>query len=335
MDALKEKSLLTVENLEVRYSLRGNRTLTAVDKVSFKLNPGETLGLVGESGCGKSSLGRAILQLTRPASGKVWFLGEDLTRLSGASLRSMRRHMQIVFQDPRGALNPRWKVGRIVEEPLRAHRLAGREERRKLVHEMLLQVGLEETYMAQRPAKMSGGQQQRVGIARALVTQPKLVVCDEAVSSLDVSIQAQIVNLLQDLKETMEVAYLFITHNLGVVRSLSDRVAVMYLGRFVEMALSERIFARPLHPYTRGLLVSVLGPDLTARDQLNATERLMAGDVPSLLDPPRGCRYHPRCPYVRQRCRDESPPLENAGSADEEHWVACHFWRELPAFDRG
>ncbi len=325
--------LLTVEALEVRYTLRENRTLTAVNKVSFRLYPGETLGLVGESGCGKSSLGRAILQLTRPAAGKVWFLGKDLTELSGAALRSMRRHMQIVFQDPRGALNPRWKVGRIVEEPLRAHRLARRDERRKLAKEMLLQVGLEESYMDQRPAKMSGGQQQRVGIARALVTRPKLVVCDEPVSSLDVSIQAQIVNLLQDLKETMEVAYLFITHNLGVVRSLSDRVAVMYLGEFVETAPSERLFARPLHPYTRGLLVSVLRPDLAARRQLDATERFMAGDVPSLLNPPRGCRYHPRCPYVQERCRAESPHLENADREGGEHWVACHFWREIPAFD--
>jgi ABC-type oligopeptide transport system ATPase subunit len=227
--------------------------LTAVDKVSFRLHPGETLGLVGESGCGKSSLGRAILQLIRPTSGRVWFLGQDLTRLSGAALRSMRRHMQIVFQDPRGSLNPRWRVGRIVEEPLRVHQLANRNERRKLARDMLTQVGLEESYAGQRPGQMSGGQQQRVGIARALVTRPKLIVCDEPVSSLDVSIQAQVVNLLQDLKQRMGVAYLFIAHNLGVVRSLSDRVAVMYLGQFVETARSEQIFSRPLHPYTRGL----------------------------------------------------------------------------------
>jgi oligopeptide/dipeptide ABC transporter ATP-binding protein len=321
--------LLKVENLEVRFSLGSGQVLTAVDKVSFQLYPGETLGLVGESGCGKSSLGRAVLQLVRPAAGKVWFLGEDLTRLSGSALRSMRRHMQIVFQDPRGALNPRWRVGRIVEEPLRAHRLATKEERRKLARDMLAQVGLDESYANQRPAEMSGGQQQRVGIARALVTRPKLVVCDEPVSSLDVSIQAQIVNLLDNLKASLGVAYLFIAHNLAVVRSLSDRVAVMYLSQFVEVARSEQLFAHPLHPYTRGLLVSVLRPELAARDQLSAAERFTAGDVPSLLSPPPACRYHPRCPYAQARCREESPALENAGGPGEEHWVACHFWREI------
>ena len=326
----KIEPLLMVEGLEVRFPLSQNQSLTAVDKVSFRLYPGETLGLVGESGCGKSSLGRAILQLIRPTSGRVWFLGQDLTRLSGAALRSMRRHMQIVFQDPRGSLNPRWRVGRIVEEPLRVHQLANREERKKLALDMLTQVGLEESYAGQRAAQMSGGQQQRVGIARALVTGPKLIVCDEPVSSLDVSIQAQVVNLLQDLKQRMGVAYLFIAHNLGVVRSLSDRVAVMYLGQFVETARSEQIFSRPLHPYTKGLLASVLRPDLAARDQLEAAQRFTAGDVPSLLNPPQGCRYHPRCPYAQQRCREQSPALECA-SETEDHWVACHWWREIRA----
>jgi oligopeptide/dipeptide ABC transporter ATP-binding protein len=196
---------------------------------------------------------------------------------------------------------------------------------------MLAQVGLDKSYLDQRPAQMSGGQQQRVGIARALVTHPKFVVCDEPVSSLDVSIQAQIVNLLQDLKQSMGVAYLFIAHNLGVIRSLSDRVAVMYLGQFVEMAPSEELFSFPLHPYTRGLLVSLLRPDLRAREQLKAAERLIAGDVPSLLNPPRGCRYHPRCPYAQEKCREERPGLENAGIDREGHWVACHFWREISA----
>ncbi|MGH8057729.1 MAG: oligopeptide/dipeptide ABC transporter ATP-binding protein, partial [Candidatus Entotheonellia bacterium] len=191
-------------------------------------------------------------------------------------------------------------------------------------------VGLDETYDDQRPAQLSGGQQQRVGIARALVTHPKLVVCDEPVSSLDVSIQAQVINLLQDLKERMGVAYLFIAHNLGVVRYLSDRVAVMYLGRIVEMASSEQLFTQPLHPYTRGLLVSVLRADLGARAQLKAAERFVPGDVPSLLNPPRGCRYHPRCPYAQERCRDESPSLENVNAkVEKDHWVSCHYWREI------
>jgi oligopeptide/dipeptide ABC transporter ATP-binding protein len=325
----KNDPLLSVENLEVRFFLSRDRVLTAVDKVSLHLYPGETLGLVGESGCGKSSLGRAILQLIRPAAGKVWFCGHDLTKLSGSSLRSMRRQMHIVFQDPRGSLNPRWRVGRIVEEPLRVHRLAKREERKALVREMLERVGLSESYVGHRPAQLSGGQQQRVGIARALVTRPKLVVCDEPVSSLDVSIQAQIVNLLQELKQSMGVAYLFIAHNLGVVRSLSDRVAVMYLGQFVESGPSEQLFNRPLHPYTRGLLASVLRPDRTARDQLKAAASFAAGDVPGLLNAPQGCRYHTRCPYAQERCREERPAWENAGSKGEEHWVACHFWREI------
>jgi len=318
-----------VENLVVRYTLGPDRVLTAVDRVSFELYPGETLGLVGESGCGKSSLGRAVLQLIRPAAGKVNFLGQDLTELNGDALRSMRRQMQIVFQDPRGSLNPRWTVGRIVEEPLRVHRVAEREARRATVRAMLAQVGLAPAYFDQRPAQLSGGQQQRVGIARALVTRPKLVVCDEPVSSLDVSIQAQILNLLQQLKEELGVAYLFVAHNLGVVRSLSDRVAVMYLGQFVETAPAAALFERPLHPYTKGLIASVLRPDLSARAQLDRAASFAGGDIPGLLNAPSGCRYHTRCPYAQQRCREERPALENAGGNGETHLVACHFWREI------
>jgi oligopeptide/dipeptide ABC transporter ATP-binding protein len=322
--------LLTVSALEVRFALGRERFLTAVDRVSLELRAGETLGVVGESGCGKSTLGRAILQLTRPTAGSVRFLGRDLTEVSGAALRSMRRHMQIVFQDPRGSLNPRWKVRRIVEEPLRVHKLAGRRERREIARVMLEQVGLDAIYDRQRPAQLSGGQQQRVGIARALVTHPKFVVCDEPVSSLDVSIQAQVINLLQDLKRRLGVAYLFIAHNLGIVRYLSDRVAVMYLGRLVEVAPAEQLFTRPLHPYTRGLLASVLRADPTARMQLQAVERFVPGDVPSLLNPPSGCRYHPRCPYAKPRCREENPPLEKVHtSARGDHLVACHYWRDI------
>jgi oligopeptide/dipeptide ABC transporter ATP-binding protein len=331
----KGEPLLSVENLEVRYALGPDRVLTAVDKVSFQLYPGETLGLVGESGCGKSSLGRAILQLIRPASGKVSFLGQDLTQLTGAALRSMRRQMQIVFQDPRGSLNPRWSVGRIVEEPLRVHRLAERAERQRMARAMLDQVGLAASYFNQRPAQLSGGQQQRVGIARALVTRPKLVVCDEPVSSLDVSIQAQILNLLQELKESLGVAYLFVAHNLGVVRSLSDRVVVMYLGQFVETAPAAALFDRPLHPYTNGLIASVLRPDQSARAQLDAAASFAAGDIPGLLNAPPGCRYHTRCPYAQQRCREERPVLEYASSQGDGHRVACHFWREISRIAQG
>jgi len=326
--AARTKPLLSVKDLVVRYTLGPGRVLTAVDQVSFELHPGETLGLVGESGCGKSSLARAVLQLIRPASGNVTFLGQELTRLNGAALRSMRRQMQIVFQDPRGSLNPRWRVGRIVEEPLRVHRLAERDQRKRMAHAMLAQVGLAPAYFEQRPAQLSGGQQQRVGIARALVTRPKLVVCDEPVSSLDVSIQAQILNLLQGLKEELGVSYLFVAHNLGVVRSLSDRVAVMYLGQFVETAPSAALFERPLHPYTMGLIASVLRPDLSARAQLDRAASYAAGDIPGLLHAPPGCRYHTRCPYAQQRCREQRPALEKVDGQDS-HQVACHYWREI------
>ena len=329
-DGTDAETLLRVEELKVTFDLGAKQSLTAVDGVSFEIRRKEALGLVGESGCGKSSLARAVLQLIRPASGAVWFSGKDLTQLSGAALRSMRRHMQIVFQDPRGSLNPRWRVRRIVEEPLRVHQLAARSERRKLAREMLQEVGLDSSFDAQRPAQLSGGQQQRVGIARALVTRPKFLVCDEPVSSLDVSIRTQIINLLQDLKERMGVAYLFVAHDLAVVRYLCDRVAVMYLGQIVESAPAAELFTRPLHPYTRGLLASVLRSNLQARGQLKTVERLASGDVPSAVNPPQGCRYHPRCPHVQARCREESPVLEEiSGSKAAQRFVACHFWREI------
>jgi oligopeptide/dipeptide ABC transporter ATP-binding protein len=324
------ETLLKVEGLQVQFPVGGKQSLTAVDGVSFEIHRKEALGLVGESGCGKSSLARAVLQLIRPSGGTVWFSGQDLTRLSGAALRSMRRHMQIVFQDPRGSLNPRWRVRRIVEEPLRAHQIAARRERTRLAREMLQEVGLDSSFDAQRPSQLSGGQQQRVGIARALVTRPEFVVCDEPVSSLDVSIRAQIINLLQELKERMGVAYLFVAHDLAVVRYLCDRVAVMYLGQIVETAPAAELFARPLHPYTRGLLASVLRSSLQAKDQLKAAERLATGDVPSALSPPQGCRFHPRCPHAQARCREERPVLEEINEiGGKRRSVACHFWREI------
>lgn len=329
-DSTGSDTLLKVEGLEVIFPVSAQQTLTAVDGVSFEIRPKEALGLVGESGCGKSSLARAVLQLIRPIRGAVWFDGQDLTTLTGATLRSMRRHMQIIFQDPRGSLNPRWRVRRIVEEPLRVHRIAARSERKTIAREMLAQVGLDPSFEAQRPSQLSGGQQQRVGIARALVTRPRFVVCDEPVSSLDVSIRAQVINLLQDLKERMGVAYLFVAHDLGVVRYLCDRVAVMYLGQIVETAPAAELFNRPLHPYSKALLASVLRSSLAARAQLKAAERLAAGDVPSALNPPQGCRYHPRCPHAQARCREENPVLEEVSTGKgTQRLVACHFWREL------
>lgn len=318
--------LIEAREVTVRFPVRGGQVIVPVDGVNLQIAPGETLGLVGESGCGKSTLGRALLQLVRPSAGRVAFMGQDLTALAGEPLRAMRRHMQIVFQDPRGSLDPRMAVRRIVEEPLRVHRLAGPREAARAAREMLALVGLDAIYDRQRPSQLSGGQLQRVALARALVTRPKLVVCDEPVSALDVSVQAQVLNLLVDLRARFGVAYLFISHNLAVARYISDRVAVMYLGQIVEEGPTDELFARPRHPYTQGLVASVLRPGLGARDQLVAASRLVAGDVPSLLQPPSGCRYHPRCPFAQERCRIETPRSEPAGAG---HVVACHFWREI------
>ena len=317
--------LMEARGVTVRFPVRGG-VIVPVDGVSLQIAPGETLGLVGESGCGKSTLGRALLQLVRPAAGRVAFMGQDLTALDGEPLRAMRRHMQIVFQDPRGSLDPRMAVRRIVEEPLRVHRLAGPQEAARAAREMLALVGLDAIYDRQRPSQLSGGQLQRVALARALVTRPKLVVCDEPVSALDVSVQAQVLNLLIDLRARFGVAYLFISHNLAVARYISDRVAVMYLGQIVEEGPTDTLFARPRHPYTQGLVASVLRPGLEARDRLGAAARLVTGDVPSLLHPPTGCRYHPRCPFAQERCRTEAPRPEPVGGGQV---VACHFWREI------
>lgn len=321
-----DRALLEVRELVVHFPAGRGERLTAVDHVSLEVGQGETLGLVGESGCGKTTLGRAILQLVRPSGGEVRLLGRELTAMSGEALRAMRRHMQLIFQDPRGALDPRMRVQEIVEEPLKVHRLASGRQRVEQARAMLREVGLDEWYAERRPAELSGGQLQRVGIARALVTGPRLVVCDEPVSSLDVSIQAQVLNLLVELKQRFGVAYLFISHNLAVVRQISDRVAVMYLGQVVEQAPTDELFARPLHPYTRGLIASVLEPTPGARASLARVERLVKGDVPSLLHPPPGCRYHPRCPLAQERCRAQRPELEAAAGG---HRVACHFWRDI------
>jgi oligopeptide/dipeptide ABC transporter ATP-binding protein len=306
--------------------------ITPVDDVSLQIAERETLGLVGESGCGKTTLGRAVLQLIRPTGGSVQLQGRDLMQLSGGALRAMRREMQIIFQDPRGSLDPRMRIRDIVEEPLRVHRLGNAGERHARARAMLAEVGLDASYDRRRPSELSGGQQQRVGIARALVTHPRLVVCDEPVSSLDVSIQAQVINLLRDLQERHGLAYLFIAHNLAVVRALSDRIGVMYLGQIVELAPTRGLFDRPLHPYTQGLIAAVLSPDTSARAQLDAASTLAAGDVPSVVNPPTGCRYHTRCPFAREICTQERPQLEEG---EPGHWVACHRWREIQATGAG
>ena len=321
--------VLDVEDAVVEYDTPGGR-IRPVDGVSLRIAAGETLGLVGESGCGKSTLGRLIIQLVRAASGHVRFDGRDLARLSAAELRSLRKDLQVIFQDPRGSLDPTMAIRAIVAEPLKVHGIARGTKRAQLADAMLAEVGLDKGLGDRRPAQLSGGQQQRVGIGRALITDPKLVVCDEPVSALDVSVQAQVINLLQDLKERLGVAYLFISHNLAVVRHLSDRVAVMYLGQIVEQGPAHDVFARPLHPYSRSLLASVLRPDVEAPQRLAQASTFVIGDVPSFHEVPAGCRFHPRCPFATDRCREEAPVLAAAtGDHARDHHVACHHWEEI------
>jgi oligopeptide/dipeptide ABC transporter ATP-binding protein len=295
--------------------------LRAVDEVSFQIFAGETLGLVGESGCGKSTLGRLLIRLLEPSAGAILFDGEDIARLPAAGLREKRRGMQIIFQDPYGALNPRMSVEDIIMEPLVIHGARTDATTRARVAELLGLVGLPARARERFPHEFSGGQRQRIGIARALALNPRFVVCDEAVSALDVSVQAQIVNLLQDLQGELGLTYLFIAHDLGVVRHISDRVAVMYLGRIVEVASKAELYARPLHPYTQALLAAVPAshPRKRARDR---DRRLrVPGDVPSALNPPSGCRFHPRCPLAMPVCRTDPPALIEAAPG---HPVACH-----------
>jgi len=296
----------------------------AVDGVSLTINEGETLGLVGESGCGKSTLSRTILQLTAPTSGSVKFLGEELVGRSRRSLRPVRRQMQMIFQDPYASLNPRKRVGQIIGEPMELHGLANGRDVNKRVQDLLDRVGLSAEHASRYPHEFSGGQRQRIGIARALALKPKLIIADEPVSALDVSVQAQIVNLLKDLQTELGLSYLFVAHDLGVVRHVSDRVAVMYLGRIVESAPAGQLYDHPLHPYSNALLSAVPIPD----PKLNISrERLvLEGDVPSPIDPPSGCHFHTRCPWATEVCTTDDPRLEELEAA---HVAACHHPRNL------
>ena len=327
-DAVKvtQENLLDVRDLRVSFPIRRGPLarvtghVRAVDGVSFGIARGTTLGLVGESGCGKTTLARAILRLIEPTAGEIRFDGVDVSAASNASLRKLRRDMQIVFQDPFGSLNPRMTVGRIIAEPLALYRIAAGRKRRAMVSELAERVGLAPSQMDRYPHEFSGGQRQRIGIARAIALKPKFIVCDEPVSALDVSVQSQILNLLSDLQEELGLTYLFIAHNLAVVEHFAGRVAVMYLGRIVEIADAVDLYNQPRHPYTMALLAAVPQPDPTRRREYVG----LKGDVPNPLNPPTGCPFHPRCPFTTAVCREMPPFLENQSGPAPRHRVACH-----------
>jgi len=328
-DAALGETLLEVNDLVMHFPLtrgiivqRKVGAVQAVDGVSFAVKKGETLGLVGESGCGKSTTGRAILQLYKPTSGEVKFQGRDLTKLDAGEMRKMRRHLQMIFQDPYASLNPRMTVGSIISEPMQIHNLVDRGHRNQRVQELLETVGLNPYFANRYPHEFSGGQRQRIGVARALAANPQFIVADEPVSALDVSIQAQIVNLLEDLQEQFNLTYLFIAHDLSVVKHISDRVAVMYLGKIVELASRDTIYEEPMHPYTKALLSAVPIPDPVIEKK---RERIiLTGDVPSPINPPNGCHFHTRCQYaIKGVCDVVEPAFEDKGG---EHYVACHLY---------
>ena len=325
--------LLKVEHLSKEFpansgvfsSRFSKRVVSAFNDVSFEIMPGETFGLVGESGCGKSTTGRTIMRLNNPTAGKVFFQGRDIASMSKKELKDMRRDMQFIFQDPYASLNPRMTIGEIVSEPMTIHGIGTKEERLERVRELLDVVGLNPEHINRYPHEFSGGQRQRVGIARAFILRPKLIICDEPVSALDVSIQAQVLNLLKDLQNKFGTAYLFIAHDLSVVQHISDRVGVMYLGKLVELSDWKRLYAQPSHPYTQSLLSAVPVPDPDI--QKTRKRIILAGDPPSPLDPPSGCRFHTRCPIAQEICSREQPEFKEL---EPGHFCACHFGQPFP-----
>ncbi len=319
--------LIQVEHMTKHYPIRGGvfqcitAQIQAVDDVSFTIKQGETLGMVGESGCGKTTIGRTMLRLTEPTSGRMVFAGKDVFKLNNAELKDLRRNMQIIFQDPYASLDPRLPIGESVMEGLKIHNIGTGKERYDATISILKKVGLEEYHAKRFPQEFSGGQRQRIGIARALALQPQFIVCDEPVSALDVSIQSQVLNLLRDLQKEFGLTYLFIAHNLSVVQHISDRVAVMYLGKMVELASCEDLYRNPLHPYTKALLSAIPIPGLRGKRE----RIILTGDVPSPLHPPRGCRFHPRCPVVMDVCKSQEPGFQ---IDSDNHYVAC--WKVNP-----
>ena len=327
---MDNNKLIEVKNLKKYFNLRGGfftqsgtGTIKAVDDISFTINKGETFGLVGESGCGKSTTARVILRLIPHSSGSVIYEGNDIFELNNKQMFKIRRDIQIIFQDPYASLSPRMTIGDIISEPLEIHRIGNKPKRIKRVKELLDVVGLNPEHLNRYPHEFSGGQRQRIGIARALALTPKIILCDEPVSALDVSVQAQILNLLSDLQKEFDLTYLFIAHDLSVVKHVSNRVGVMYLGKMVEIAASNDLYSKPLHPYTMGLLSAVPIPDPGLERKRKRI--VLQGDVPSPLNPPAGCSFHPRCPIAKDICSKEAPPLKNYGKNGNEHFAACFF----------
>jgi len=325
MSKANKKPLLRVQNLKKYFPIRKGlfRSLKgyvkAVDDISFDLMPKETLGVVGESGCGKTTVGRSLLRLIEPTAGQAHFQGKDIFTLGPTELREFRKDMQIIFQDPYSSLNPRMTIGSIIGDSLELHGIAHGDEKFEMTKELLVKVGLQASYINRYPHEFSGGQRQRIGIARSVALHPKFIVCDEAVSALDVSVQAQVINLLEDLQEEFELSYIFIAHDLSVVKHISDRIAVMYLGRIVELSDCLELYAKPLHPYTKALLSAI--PE--AKPRRKKERIILRGEVPNPINPPKGCHFHPRCPIAEDRCKQGAPPpLRQIANG---HSVACHL----------